>query len=155
MRTEDDFWEALKQEPDSHHTRLIFADWLEEQGDERAVGMRALGLRRVRPTIPNSSGFSPQYYHYINEDSHLLERFDMIAHLLRPALLPVRWCECIRCLCEKDTSLVDEPVKYWSWMGGWYGYFSTPRRAETVAALAFNRLPADHQSALLKMEVLV
>ena len=36
MTTEDDFQQALDANPDDHHTRLVFADWLQERGDPRA-----------------------------------------------------------------------------------------------------------------------
>jgi uncharacterized protein (TIGR02996 family) len=48
MTTEDDFQRALDAEPDSHITRLAFADWLEERGDPRAAGYRAMGVNRKR-----------------------------------------------------------------------------------------------------------
>lgn len=48
MTTEDDFQRALDAHPDDWQTRLVFADWLQERGDARAEGYRALGaLRRV------------------------------------------------------------------------------------------------------------
>ncbi len=48
MTTEDDFQGALDTNPDDWQTRLVFADWLDERGDPRAVGYRALGaLQRV------------------------------------------------------------------------------------------------------------
>lgn len=47
MTTEDDFQAATH--PDDWQTRLVFADWLEECGDPRAVGYRALGFRRLHP----------------------------------------------------------------------------------------------------------
>lgn len=40
MTTEDDFQNALDAEPDDWQTRLVFADWLEEQGDPRAEAYR-------------------------------------------------------------------------------------------------------------------
>jgi uncharacterized protein (TIGR02996 family) len=51
MTTEEDFQRALDANPDAHHTRLVFADWLEERGDPRADGYRALGrMQRVPST---------------------------------------------------------------------------------------------------------
>ncbi len=49
MTTEDDFQRALDANPDDHHTRLVFADWLQERGDERAEGYRELGHLRLYP----------------------------------------------------------------------------------------------------------
>src|SRR3954452_8555626 len=49
MTTEDDFQAALDTHPDDWQTRLVFADWLQERGDPRADGYRALGLLRRCP----------------------------------------------------------------------------------------------------------
>lgn len=48
MTTEDDFHAALDAQPDDWQTRLVFADWLQERGDPRAEGYRALGTVRRR-----------------------------------------------------------------------------------------------------------
>lgn len=47
MTTEDDFQAALDADPGNWQTRLVFADWLQERGDERADGYRALGALRL------------------------------------------------------------------------------------------------------------
>lgn len=49
MTTEDDFHKLLDQNPHDHHTRLVFADWLQDRGDPRAAGYRALGKLGVTP----------------------------------------------------------------------------------------------------------
>lgn len=49
MTTEDDFQAALDANPADWQTRLVFADWLQDRGDSRAEGYRALGWLRVRP----------------------------------------------------------------------------------------------------------
>ena len=40
MTTEDDFHRRLDECPEDAHTRLVFADWLEEHGDPRADPVR-------------------------------------------------------------------------------------------------------------------
>lgn len=52
MTTEDDFQKALDADPNDHQTRLVFADWLQERGDERAEGYRMLGYARMVPFGP-------------------------------------------------------------------------------------------------------
>lgn len=47
MTTEDDFQRALDANIEDWQTRLVFADWLEERGDPRAEGYRALGALRL------------------------------------------------------------------------------------------------------------
>src|SRR5829696_4545434 len=49
MTTEDDFNAALDAKPEDWQTRLVYADWLQERGDPRAEGYRALGVLRLRP----------------------------------------------------------------------------------------------------------
>lgn len=51
MTSEDDFQATLDANPEDWQTRLVFADWLQEQGDPRAEGYRALGACRVWPHI--------------------------------------------------------------------------------------------------------
>lgn len=51
MTTEDDFQRALDANPKDWQARLVFADWLQERGDVRAEGMRALGELRLHPLI--------------------------------------------------------------------------------------------------------
>jgi uncharacterized protein (TIGR02996 family) len=49
VTTEDDFQKALDAQPGDWQTRLVFADWLQERGDPRAEGYRALGQLRTWP----------------------------------------------------------------------------------------------------------
>jgi uncharacterized protein (TIGR02996 family) len=49
VTTEDDFRRALDAHPEDWQTMLVFADWLEERGDVRADGYRALGALRFVP----------------------------------------------------------------------------------------------------------
>jgi uncharacterized protein (TIGR02996 family) len=48
VTTEEDFQNALDANPKDWQTRLVFADWLQERGDERAEGYPALGLMQLR-----------------------------------------------------------------------------------------------------------
>lgn len=55
MTTEDDFQAAIDAEPANGLLRQVFADWLDDRGDDRAAGYRALGAlgmspRHFRPT---------------------------------------------------------------------------------------------------------
>lgn len=51
VTTEDDFQCALDANPDDWQTRLVFADWLDEKGDARGPGYRALGQIKLRPAL--------------------------------------------------------------------------------------------------------
>ena len=51
------FQAALADDPTSSGTRLVFADWLEEQGDPRAAGYRWMGENGKWPyDWPKASG---------------------------------------------------------------------------------------------------
>jgi uncharacterized protein (TIGR02996 family) len=49
MTSEEDFQAALDAHPEDWQTRLVFADWLDERGDPRGPGYRALGAMRNAP----------------------------------------------------------------------------------------------------------
>ncbi len=50
MTSSEGFWQALRESPDSDDIRLIFADWLEEQGDPHGELMRVqVELTGLRP----------------------------------------------------------------------------------------------------------
>lgn len=71
MTTEEDFQKALDKDPTDWQTRLVFSDWLEERGDVRASGYRALGLLRKVPaaTMNGCFWFWKTYFGY---PSHIL-----------------------------------------------------------------------------------
>jgi uncharacterized protein (TIGR02996 family) len=48
VTTEDDFQHTLDTNPDDNHTRMVFADWLDEHSDPRAEGYR---LFLARPDV--------------------------------------------------------------------------------------------------------
>src|SRR5262245_13098618 len=53
MRTEDDFLQGLRDEPEDDDLRLIFADWLEDQDDGRSALLRLqVERRRLQPDDP-------------------------------------------------------------------------------------------------------
>ena len=71
MTSEDDFQAALDTSPDDWQTRLVFADWLQERGDPRAEGYRALAVHRripvgvVRPDAWCDPGFL-SFCHFVS-----------------------------------------------------------------------------------------
>jgi uncharacterized protein (TIGR02996 family) len=52
VTSEDDLPPALGADPDDRQTRLVFADWLEDRGDERGPGYRS--STRAVTTSPRS-----------------------------------------------------------------------------------------------------
>lgn len=122
MTTEDDFQRALDLHPDDHHTRLVFADWLDERGDVRAAGYRALGVLCKYPATP-SGGDGRWKWHRANHG---------MPHLY-PWWLPNEWCDAF----------------YADWSVYGYVWHDSRRQAEDAAALAFAKLPADRRQELL------
>ncbi len=123
MTSENDFHAILDADPSDHHTRLVFADWLQDRDDSRAEGYRAMGrMWWVKPDDRSDEQSGGgwiwwQYRSFIGTD----------------------WFDLIR-----DGS----PVQFGG--DGEFGVlFLTPRRAWDAAALAFARLPLARRAALL------
>jgi uncharacterized protein (TIGR02996 family) len=150
VTTEDDFQKALDASPNDWQARLVFADWLQEQGDPRAEGYRALGLLRRVPTwaFYQPLGRDP-WYLWVSEsylDALIGLRggsFKKLAKVLRLAALPADWCARIAARAPKAQR------EKWNTRGGWFGYGTTRREADDDAALAFARLPAARRAELL------
>jgi uncharacterized protein (TIGR02996 family) len=140
MTTEDDFQKALNRRWNDWQTHLVFADWLEEQGDPRAEGYRALGvLRRVPNRRPGS------YFRFL-WSSDLKDRVDWTDRYV----LPADW---YRHLTENDLVYFpdDEPDRtlYRSTRKYALEARESRRSAEDKAALAFTELPAERRAELL------
>ena len=73
MTTEDDFHALLDANPEDWMTRLIFADFLEERGDERAEGYRALGMWKVYPERHDKTELFFCYWKQFGGESTLSE----------------------------------------------------------------------------------
>jgi uncharacterized protein (TIGR02996 family) len=56
VTTEDDFQRALDANPRDWHTRLVFADWLQDRSDPRADGLRAIALNKRYPLSARVAG---------------------------------------------------------------------------------------------------
>ncbi len=54
MTTEEDFQSMLDSDPTDQFTRLVLADFLQEQGDPRAEGYRELARRGLWPYVHSS-----------------------------------------------------------------------------------------------------
>jgi uncharacterized protein (TIGR02996 family) len=126
MTTEDYFWQMLADNPDDSHTRLVFADWLEERGDDRAEGMRALGELKIRPHYYTSS----KEYGY-----DMWPTDDYYKH----CELPIDW---FRLMQEPHTG------KFW---GGYVRTATTVKGIESSAAIAFGQLPVEQQQKYLRL----
>lgn len=127
MTTEDDFQAALDANPSDWQTRLVFADWLQDRGDMRAEGYRALGVRRLRPTVAREP--VPELNAWW-------------------AYGPYAGTEC--CLPDDWWRLVTGSTRATASDG--LLYYDTRRAAEDAAALAFAKLPPERRAELLALQ---
>jgi uncharacterized protein (TIGR02996 family) len=131
MTTEDDFQAALDANPEDWQTRLVFADWLQERGDPRAEGYRALAVRRAVPQPPHGrprrSGSQPGWAFWISSPG-------------AASLLPEDWWFMWKAAVQTARTVNQKAIPY---------CLPTRRAAEDAAALAFAELPAERRTALL------
>jgi uncharacterized protein (TIGR02996 family) len=125
VTSEEDFQNALDANPEDHLTRLVFADWLEERGDPRAEGYRALGMNRLQTEhfSADTAADSTEAFCWW----HQPERSNG-SRLVRD------WWEELRAFRPVSDN---------------YRNYNTRREAEDAAALAFARLSAARRTELL------
>lgn len=131
MTTEEDFQAALDADPNDHQTRLVLADWLQDRGDPRAEGYRALGTLRRQPSYIRISERGRRGVWWWADK---MDEAPLMAWRL-----PGDWCAHLR-------------VK-----GSGRGYYpiadganaNTRRAVEDAAAVAFSLLPPERRAELL------
>ena len=123
MDTEDAIQAWLDAHPDDHTARLVLADLLDERGDPRAAGYRAMGRLRMYPSVhPNFSVWGGKC-HPSNRSS------DEWSQAHRHLLLPSRWFRAMPFnRANEDWETPDRPI--------WKRH-RTRRAAEDAAALAY------------------
>lgn len=128
MTTEDDFQTALDAHPEDWNTRLVFADWLQDRGDPRSTGYRAIAVQRLRPLSGTIYKRSACWWHCKPDDTfHNIIPRDWFA------LLPAGQGNNV----------------FWPLVTETRGVKSR-RECEDALARAFAQLPDDRQAALLK-----
>ena len=125
MTTEDDFQAKLDANSEDWQTLLVLADWLQERGDPRADGYRALAACDKVPRCP--SGAPAQWY----DESQC----EPIRDGAPQSDLPQDWFGHLR--------------KYWKDSPKYLRWYTTRRDARDAAALAFAKLPPERQAELL------
>lgn len=119
---ENEFHAHLDANPDDHHARMVFADYLDEQGDPRAAGYRALGVVAKKPVRSAAYG---NRFHWRSE------RWRDASRPVDPNMLPVDWFGAMT-----DGTHIDQ--------------ISDDRRSlENAAATAFSQLPPERQAELM------
>lgn len=131
MTTEQDFHAKLDADPSDWQTRLVFADWLDDQGDVRAEGYRALARGRHRTDTTSGGGVISAFHWW---DRTFTDRvYADYPHIFHPCSLASDWFELLNGRPE-GTHRRD---------------FDTRRAAENGAARAFAKLPPERRAALL------
>src|SRR5262245_36399580 len=82
MTTEDDFQAALDANPNDWQSRLVFADWLQERGDPRADGYRALGVLRKRARDADNGVVCPYVSRLGNASEYWQLPMDWFDHIV-------------------------------------------------------------------------
>jgi uncharacterized protein (TIGR02996 family) len=131
VTTEEAFQAHLDAHPDDHFAREVFADWLDEQGDPRGPGMRALGVLKkcAYPADLAVSWYCPCPYFQT-----------LIAYCETYYYLPPDWFDEI-VLDGKSEDFAPCHAKRTD---------ATRREVEDAAALAFAKLPERRRAQLLK-----
>lgn len=132
MTSEDDFQAALDKDPSDWQTRLVLADWLQDRGDVRAEGYRALGINRRFPDGLKVGGNKTiWWWSHWREDDRLQESNNW--------RLPKEWCELME---VRDASPPYYPIASTK-------HKNSRRELEDAAALGFSKLPAARRAELL------
>lgn len=144
MTSEDDFQAALDADPTDWQTRLVFADWLQERGDERADGYRALGLtRRVPYRVPEH--FREKWLYGLIKNLHWRRSRAASVTITVGRRRQMRYAAVAYTLPESWVRGFARPDRK-----GWVIRQTPTRRAiEDAAARAFANLPADTRARIL------
>lgn len=136
--TEEDFHRMLDENPNDHHTRLVFADWLQDRGDPRAEGYRALGSLQHhpfywKPPAGEEETPYPTSWYWGHAGNEYYNRTPGYQH----GLLNHDWMH-----NTPGTIRTEGPDDYY------WRYFSSRREAEDAAALSFSKLTPEQQQEI-------
>src|SRR5262249_12087734 len=70
MPTHEGFWETIRDDPDDDAPRLVYADWLEEQGD--ADNLANAELLRVQCRLARLDGVEEEFFDLQTREELLL-----------------------------------------------------------------------------------
>lgn len=134
MTTEEDFQRQLDEHPDDFQTRLVLADWLQDRGDERAEGYRALGVLRKSPA--HFTRAHACWAFHAGQGRRIINDSGDSEPVPEAHALPGDW--------------VGASGSTHGWIeSGHYGVGERRSDVEDAAALAFARLPASRRAELL------
>src|SRR5438876_1721122 len=70
MPTHEGFWESIRDDPDGDTPRLIYADWLEDQGDSESLARAE--LLRVQCRLARLDGVEEEFFDLQTREEMLL-----------------------------------------------------------------------------------
>ncbi len=117
MNTETALQSHLDENPDDHTGRMVLADYLQEHGDPRAEGYRALGTNK-KHAISTIVGENTPHHQFTKQTNFTRTQ---------PQCLPEHWFHLLR--AEPNTP--KHPTRQ---------LYTTRQRAEDAAALAHSKL---------------
>jgi uncharacterized protein (TIGR02996 family) len=139
VTTEDDFWAILEANPSDHTTRLVLADWLQERGDPRAEGYRALGTLHLAAYFVRTSRFNfDTLYGFSHEGNAALTRRTRDWFRIWFCLLPDPWWKKFR----PHNKLHPWDPLHWAYLG-------SRKEAESTAALCWLELTDQERIEIL------
>jgi uncharacterized protein (TIGR02996 family) len=121
------FQAFLDEQPDNHFAREVFADWLEDRGDPRAAGYRAMGVNQCAPDM----NYKYRFVFRTWSEPWPGRRYDS-------SVMPYDWYKLADPEADREDGREGGPF-----------FLTTRGEAENCLALAFSRLPPDRQAALL------
>lgn len=142
MTTEDDFQKTLDKKPNDWQTRLVFADWLQEQGDKRAEGYRLMGLWQLIARHNKGSGPYGCHEAGVNNSWEWWTDKETYDPQLTTCRIPQDLLRKIRSKYVYSTSEKGLTSKD----------FFTRREADDALAVAFGKLSAPRRAELLAQQ---
>lgn len=126
------FQDHLDKYPDDHNHRMVFADWLQERGDPRAEGYRAMGQLRKNAVQSRYSPTTTWLWGNKSNSSYAYEP---------SGALPDVW---LKRVGNNHPTYGNDVNNTKNWR-----YHTSRRNAEDAAALAFAKIPRYIKTKLL------
>ena len=82
MSDRETFWAKIKAEPDNHQVRLVFADWLDENGEtELGFALRWSGFRHKFPEVTERRKWAKWERGRLDKDGSMTDEGRLIQHI--------------------------------------------------------------------------
>lgn len=132
MNEEAAFFAAINENPGDSTTRLVFADWLDDRGDPRGAGFRAIVRLGIVPVKSVSKDRSDGYVWYVWNVAKYTSykwRKPLPGNSYSCAMLPKRWFLLLEGFTESDDSSNEG--------GSWWRAWDSLAEAQSAIAKAY------------------